>query len=61
MEIQEVLIKLSVISSEIDDIKMKKIRGELSELKAKKQAARVLKDALKEGFITAAVTEWKEL
>jgi hypothetical protein len=61
MEIQEVLIKLSVISSEIDDIKMKKIRGELSELKAKKQAARILKDALKEGFITAAVTEWKEL
>jgi hypothetical protein len=61
MEIQEVLIKLSVISSEIDDIKMKKIRGELSELKAKKQAARVLKDALKEGFITAAVTEWREL
>jgi hypothetical protein len=61
MEIQEVLNRLSVISSEINDIKMEKIRGELSGTKAKKKAALVLKEALKENFLASAVEEWKGL
>jgi hypothetical protein len=61
MEIQEVLNRLSVISSEISEIKMQKIRGELTEAKAKKKAASVLKAALKENFLRQAVEEWKNL
>jgi len=61
MEIQEVLIKLSQVVSEINDIKLEKIRGELSEAEAKKKAASVLKKALKEDFLGSAVEEWKSL
>jgi hypothetical protein len=59
MEIQDVLNRLSIISSEINDIKMEKIRGELTEREAKKKAASVLKKVLKDDFLGKAVMEWK--
>lgn len=61
MELQDILTQLSVISSEISDIKMKKISGELTAAAAKKKAALVLEEALRDDFIGSAVTEWKSL
>jgi hypothetical protein len=61
MELQDILTGLSVISSEISDIKMKKVRGELSPEAAKKKAALVLEEALRDDLIGTAVTEWKSL
>ncbi len=58
MEIQEVLISLTSAASQMNEIKIKKVRGELSQEEAKAACAKVLCKMLKEKIIEQAVAEW---
>lgn len=60
MEIQDLLINLYELVSQLNDIKLKKVRGELTEREAKKQAAILLKQSQRENVIGKALAEWKE-
>ncbi len=57
MTIQEIITELSNSASKLSDIKMQKVRSEITEDEAKKKCAEVLKKTLAE--IEKAVLEWK--
>jgi len=59
MQIQEVITALSVIMAELTEIKMQKVRAEITEHEAKAKAAKILKEALKNDILGKAVEEWK--
>jgi hypothetical protein len=58
MQIQDVITRLSVLIAALSDIKMQKVRAEITELQAKRKAAAELKKAVKEDMIGKAIEEW---
>jgi hypothetical protein len=59
MQIQDVITRLSILIAALSDIKMQKVRAEITELQAKRKAAAELKKAVKEDMIGKAIEEWK--
>jgi hypothetical protein len=58
MQIQDIITRLSVLIAALSDIKMQKVRAEITELQAKRKAAAELKKAVKEDMIGKAIEEW---
>jgi hypothetical protein len=60
MEIQELLVRLSVLSSALAEIKMQKVQGGISPQEAKAASAREMKKHLGDEILKRAYREWAE-
>lgn len=60
MEIQEVITALSNLAILLADIKMEKVRGEITEREAKTRCAALIKKEQAESIISQAVKEWEK-
>jgi len=59
MQIQDVINALSNILAALHDIKMQKVRAEITEVQAKKKAREILERSLNDSSISKAIEEWK--
>jgi hypothetical protein len=59
MKIQDVITALSIIIDDLSEIKMEKVRDEITDKEAKKKCAAVLKKTLEDNIMEKAFKEWK--